>query len=133
MRATTQPRRFFIMLKKVRLFTNGEEHDVPMLATGTTAIRYRAAFGHDLLQDIAAMDKGETLDYETIARLAYIMSAQAEGTDLKNATVDDYYAWLDKLDGDSILTASRDILGVYLSSRMTTAHPKNLTARQIER
>ena len=124
---------FFRMLKTVKLFTGGEEKSYPMLATGTTAIRYKSAFGRDLLLDIGAMDKAGNLDYETVARLAYIMNSQATGKDLTHATVDDYMAWLDALDGDALLNGAPEIIGAYLGSRATSVSAKNQVARQTDR
>ena len=117
------------MLKKVDLTVDGAPVSTPMLATGTTAIRYKSVFRRDLLADIGAMDKSGTLDYVTIARLAYVMAMQAAHTDMSTCSDDTFMDWLDTLDGDAILTAAREIIGAYLSSRATTVAPKNAVAQ----
>ena len=83
----------------------------------------------DLLLDIGAMDKSGTLDYATVARLAYVMAMQAAHTDMSALSDDSFMDWLDTLDGDAILTAAPEIIGAYLSSRATTVAPKNAVAQ----
>lgn len=117
------------MLKTVNLTVSGVPTPTPMLATGTTAIRYKMTFGHDLLVDISAMDNAQTLNYGTIAQLAYIMAMQAAHADMAALSADSYMEWLDTLDGDAIINAAPEILGAYLSSRKTSVAPKNAVAR----
>ena len=117
------------MLKKVNLTVDGAPVSTPMLATGATAIRYKSVFRRDLLTDIGAMDKSGTLDYATVARLAYVMAMQAAHADMSALSDDSFMDWLDTLDGDAILTAAPEIIGAYLSSRATTVAPKNAVAQ----
>lgn len=121
------------MLTTIKLTVGGKPADFPMLSTGTTAIRYRGLFGCDLMTGISDMDKAKTLDYDVIARLAYVMNAQATGKDFKTITQDDYLAWLDALDGDAIITGAGDILSAYITSRKPTATPKKAHAPQTAR
>ena len=70
---------------------------------------------------IAIAGSGEL---ETVSKLAYVMNRAAEGADMNALDVEGYLDWLEKFESMEFLTHAMDIIGIYMSNRMTTSSPK---------
>lgn len=126
------------MYKEIELQTaEGEKKAMGFLATGSTAIRYRMAFGRDLMVDLLKLSSGGTdgIDIDTTAsdRLAFIMNAQAEKKDMSTLNMDAFLEWADQFDGSALLDHMNDFTGLYFSSRKTTSTSKKGNALQTEK
>lgn len=94
-------------------------------ANAATPVRYRMAFGSDIIAQISGISK-ENPDFENIvAQMAYIMNKQAEG-DLNNVSFDDFLIWLENFDDPmSFVNASTEIVSFYTANIKTGSKPKN--------
>ncbi len=98
-----------------------DETEVTMRATAAVLIRYRSAFGRDLIHDLQAT-QGSTEEgladgtAETISRLAYVMD-----TDKSKGTFDE---WLDKWSPLGVVYAAPEILGLWTESQRTLSEGK---------
>lgn len=71
-------------------------------------------------------------ELDTISKLAFIMNKAAEGADMKMLDVEGYLDWLEQFETMEFLTHAMDILGLYMSNRMTASTPKKEVAQLIE-
>lgn len=72
-------------------------------------------------------------EIDAISKLAYIMNKAAEGADMKTLDVEGYLDWLEQFETMEFLTHAMDILGLYMSNRMTTSNPKKEPAQLTEK
>ena len=72
-------------------------------------------------------------ELDAISKLAYIMNKAAEGADMKTLDVEGYLDWLEQFETMEFLTHAMDILGLYMSNRMTTSNPKKEPAQLTEK
>ena len=154
------------MYKQISLeLADGKKMKVPMLACGTTAIRYKMIFGGELLADVMSILKAagagsanknrseelkeaenrqdkvepeqdkvepdtsdpkslqmviaiaETGKLDTLSKMAYVMSRQAAGADMKKLSFEDYLDWLEQFETMTFLTHSMDIISIYMENR----------------
>lgn len=120
------------MYKEIEIETRKGKKTFPFLATGTTATRYRMAFGRDLMMDLFKLNSGNAGEIDTTAsdRLAYIMNAQAEKKDLSRLNTDSFLEWADQFEGSGLQSHMNDFTGLYFGSRKTTSAAKKEDARQ---
>lgn len=112
------------------------EVEVAMRASAATAIRYRNIFHGDIMKELMEMNP-EQIDssvIEKIQKLAFIMAKSAEGANMTTLTEDDYLEWLDQFDSIEMMTASKDIVSIYLGGKVSESELKkteteNLTAK----
>ena len=71
-------------------------------------------------------------ELDTVSKLAYIMNRAAEGADMRTLDVEGYLDWLEQFETLEFLTHALDIIGIYMSNRVTTASPKKDTAQLTE-
>lgn len=110
--------------------------EVAMRASAATAIRYRNTFHGDIMKELMEMNP-EQIDssvIEKIQKLAFIMAKSAEGANMTALTEDDYLEWLDQFDSLEMMTASKDIVSIYLGGKVSESELKkteteNLTAK----
>lgn len=110
--------------------------EVAMRASAATAIRYRNTFHGDIMKELMEMNP-EQIDssvIEKIQKLAFIMAKSAEGVNMTALTEDDYLEWLDQFDSLEMMTASKDIVSIYLGGKVSESELKkteteNLTAK----
>lgn len=110
--------------------------EVAMRASAATAIRYRNTFHGDIMKELMEMNT-EQIDssvIEKIQKLAFIMAKSAEGANMTALTEDDYLEWLDQFDSLEMMTASKDIVSIYLGGKVSESELKkteteNLTAK----
>lgn len=110
--------------------------EVAMRASAATAIRYRNTFHGDIMKELMEMNP-EQIDssvIEKIQKLAFIMTKSAEGANMTALTEDDYLEWLDQFDSLEMMTASKDIVSIYLGGKVSESELKkteteNLTAK----
>lgn len=101
--------------------------NTPMLATGSTPIRYKLIFKKDLLKEFdgLATDIGKS---ETLSELAFLMSMQAQAQDkkcdLNKLNFEAYINWLDQFEPYAIEYASDEIIDLYTANLTTTSEPK---------
>ena len=114
------------MIKTIKI----GNRDVKLNANAATPIFYRSKFNRDLMQDLSP---GFTVDgaveYETYARLAYIM-AQDAGEEVP----EEYTDWLKEFDGlFDLIEALDDIMDVWNRSQKATVVPKKKVDQQNEK
>lgn len=110
----------------VLLTANGEERTVPLLATASTPIRFKQLFGKDLLSGIIV--DGD-FDLDIISKLAYLMTNQANKTDLQTLNMEKYIDWLDQFDSMAFMNTTQDIFNVYVRSEEKSSQAKKGAAR----
>lgn len=103
--------------------------DVVMEANAAVPIRFKWVFGENLF---AYFNKElEGIDYtEFVGKLAFIMTKSAEKADIRSLTVDDYWQWLETLDGTAIAYAAPEIVDLYLGNETATSEPKKKVDQQ---
>lgn len=80
---------------------NAGEKTIPLLSNASTPYRFKQAFGIDLISLIMGSVKNPLSDGESTdiaVRLAYVMSHQAEKTDLDKLSEEHFYEWLENYD-----------------------------------
>jgi hypothetical protein len=88
---------------------------VTLEANAATPLRYKKVFpGKDLLRDLDSTETDPTSAVETIARLAFIMMRQADGS-ITTASEDDFIEWMESLSPETFIgqDALIDVLSVY--------------------
>lgn len=110
--------------------------EVAMRASAATAIRYRNTFHSDIMKELMEMnpEKIDASVIEKIQKLGFIMAKSAEGANMTTLTEDDYLEWLDQFDSLEMMTASKDIVSIYLGGKVSESELKkteteNLTAK----
>jgi len=102
---------------------------VEMVANAATPIRYRSVFGEDIIKVLLAQEKevdtGAMAD--AASKLAYIMKLQAEKSDFRKASMDDFILWLEDFSPMDMIMAAGDIMTFYNSqtSALSTAKKKD--------
>lgn len=112
------------MIKTIKL--NGGK-ELTLTANAATPFRYKQLFGGDLLQlfqeaSKAGEDNLEVAD--TITKLAYIMSKQAEKADMSQISIDGFFSWLEDFEPMDFAYASGDIVGIYLDNAQPSVEAK---------
>lgn len=111
------------MFKEVKI----GDKSVPMLANGSTPIRYRMLFSKDILSEFQAIQNDSTKT-ETIGELGYVMAMQSKANegkfDLVKLNTNDYIKWLEQFDPFDIEMAAEDIIGVYIGNMASSSIPK---------
>lgn len=101
--------------------------EVRLAANAATPFRFKQLFQKDLLRifNDSQKDDAEMIGLaDTVTELAFIMNSQAEGKDMKNLSLDEFYSWLEDYEPMDFIVKEQDIINVYLSSTQTTATPK---------
>lgn len=105
-----------------------EGRTLALSANAATPLRYKMTFQEDLLTALGGVKtEGDNLPDvgEIVAKLAYIMNKQDEGT-ANEATFEDFLAWLEKFDDPMIFTLkAAEIIQFYMQNVKTTSKPKN--------
>lgn len=94
-------------------------------ANAATPVRYKMAFGEDLLKALSATEDATTDLPDVVSKLAYVMNKQAtqETTDL---SFDNYLTWLEDFDDPNFfLLEASEIIQFYLSNVKTGSKAKN--------
>ena len=101
--------------------------EIKLAANAATPFRFKQLFNTDLLrifqQSTKSEDDGMVLG-DVIAQLAFIMNRQAEGADMNNLSMDDFFSWLEGFEAMDFVLAGEDIIDVYLSSTKTSVEAK---------
>lgn len=121
------------MYTELPLKTLDGEKTFRFLATGSTAIRYRQIFHHDLmvaLNKLQQLETSDEVDTGVVDRLAYIMNMQAEKQDMSALNNDLFIDWADQFDGMELFKNMDKIVGLYLGNKFTGSTPKKAAARQ---
>lgn len=96
-------------------------------ATGTIDICVRKIFSVDLMSRLSQFNKDNSGEATSLAsQMGFVMNKRAELGGWKKVcelTEDDYYDWLDRFDASSLLTASKDIMELYVQNKGTTSTP----------
>ena len=100
--------------------------EVAMRASAATAIRYRNIFHGDIMKELMEMNPGkiDASVIETIQKLGFVMAKSAEGEKMTELTEDDYMEWLDQFDSIEMMTASKDIVSIYLGGKVSESELK---------
>lgn len=114
------------MIKTIKI----GNREVKLNANAATPVFYRAKFNRDLMQDL---EPGFSIDgaveYETYARLAYIM-AQDAGEEVP----EEYTDWLRQFDGlFDLIEALEDIMDVWQRSQKATVSSKKKVDQQSDK
>ena len=119
------------MYGKVNLkLADGTEKEFGMLATGTTAYRYKQIFKGELMRYVTKLVNkeldyvGENADCSCVDKLAFIMNCTAEGKDLNKQNFTSFLAFMEQLDSGAIINAMGDIISIYLGNKESTSEPK---------
>lgn len=113
------------------------EKEITLLSNAATPLRFKQAFGIDLIRILSnaakrPIDDGESI--EIAMRLAYIMSHQAEKK-LDNLSEEDFYEWLEgyeTIELQSVDTAVQ-IWNAYTQQTKSESTPKKKTVRPKEK
>lgn len=102
------------------------EKEVEMRATAATAIRYRNVFHGDIMTELIEMnpEKIDAKVIEKIQQLGFIMAKTAEGANMSALTQDNYLEWLDQFDSVDLMTASKDIITIYIGGKVSSSELK---------
>ena len=110
--------------------------EVAMRSSAATAVRYRNIFHGDIMKELMEMnpEKIDASVIEKIQKLGFVMAKSAEGAKMAELTEDDYLEWLEKFDSIEMMTASKDIVSIYLGGKVSASELKkteteNLTAK----
>lgn len=121
------------MYTELPLKTLDGEKTFRFLATGSTAIRYRQVFHHDLmvaLNKLQQLETSDEVDTGVVDKLAFVMNRQAEKADMTTVSSDDFLEWADQFDGAELFTNMDKIVGLYLGNKVTSSTPKKEAVRQ---
>lgn len=101
--------------------------EVKLAANAATPFRFKQLFGSDLLrifqQSTKSEDDGMTLG-EVVTQMAFIMNRQAEGANMNDISMDDFFSWLEGFEAMDFVNAGEEIINVYLSSTKTSVEAK---------
>lgn len=101
--------------------------DIKLAANAATPFRFKQLFEKDLLRifnDSQKPDADNAALADVITELAFIMNRQAEGGDMNDMSMNDFYAWLEDYEPMDFLIKSQDIINVYLSSAKPSVESK---------
>lgn len=107
------------MRKTVKIGSENTE----LVANAASPYLYKIIFHEDFLRSLQEKEP----DLEAIQKMAFVMAKQGEMTSmtqLAELSVDDYYDWLVGFDPMDILTASEEIMKLYLGQAKGTSVPK---------
>lgn len=112
------------------------EKSIPMLANGATPIRYRMAFGRDIISefDLVKDDTGRATT--SISELAFIMAKAAESqnehkpmTTLNNES---FIEWLEQFEPLDLTLAADEIVDLYLGNEQTLSEVKKKAGEAVK-
>ena len=101
--------------------------EVKLAANAATPFRFKQLFNTDLLKIFQQSTKSEDdqmILADVITQLAYIMNKQAEGANMNNISMDDFFTWLEGFEAMDFVNAAQAIIDVYLSSTQTSVESK---------
>ena len=107
------------MRKPVQIGSKNTE----LVANAASPYLYEMIFKEDFLKKLQDKDP----DLEIVQKMAFVMAKQGEMTSmtqLAELSVDDYLEWLLQFEPMDILTASEEIMKLYLGQTKGTSVPK---------
>lgn len=102
---------------------------VPMLATASTAYRYKQIFHEDFLM-LAEKGVEGTEALEMAQRLAFVMAMQAGKADFSALSVESYLVWIDGFEVMDFAEAMNEILDVFQGNAKTSVEAKKKAEQQ---
>lgn len=114
------------------------EKEVELAANAATPFFYTAVFKKDLMKEQAPLFSGKTDPAESfglVNELAFIMAMNAQRSmdDMLKLTQDDYIGWLSGFEVFDLMSASQNILAVYLGNNKMLSKSKKEGGRQTGR
>lgn len=97
--------------------------DMEFTANAATPFRYKQVFKSDLFYVLADEKRVEEEGAEVVMRLAYIMSKQAEKTDMGKLNEEDFISWLEGFSAMAFINSADEIMSVYTDSTIGTSMP----------
>ena len=101
--------------------------EIKLAANAATPFRYKQLFNMDLLrifQQSTQSEDDQMVLADVVTQLAYIMNKQAEGANMNDISMDDFFTWLEGFEAMDFVTAGEQIMNVYLSSTLTSVEAK---------
>jgi len=101
--------------------------ELKLAANAATPYRFKQIFHEDLFQIFQAASKVQGDNYEladTVTKLTYIMSKQADNADMNGLSEEDFLAWLERFAPMDLLMNSEEIIGFYMSTTSGSVAPK---------
>ena len=101
--------------------------EIKLAANAATPFRYKQIFGSDLLrlfQKSTQSEEDGAILADVASQLAFIMNRQAEGANMNQLSMDDFYVWLEGFEPMDFVSAGEDIIGTYVSSTQTSVEAK---------
>ena len=101
--------------------------EIKLAANAATPFRFKQLFGSDLLRMFQQSTKSEDDQMvlaDVVSQLAYIMNKQAEGANMNDISMDDFFSWLEGFEAMDLVSAGEQIMNVYLSSTITRVDAK---------
>ena len=101
--------------------------EVKLAANAATPFRFKQLFGTDLLkifQKSAESEEDRMSLTDVVSQLAYIMSRQAEGANMNDISMDDFFSWLEGFEAMDFVSAGEEIIGTYLASTQSSVTAK---------
>ena len=101
--------------------------ELSLAANAATPFRFKQVFGTDLLtvfQKSTQSEEDGMILSEVVTQLAYIMHKQAENADMKQLSLDDFYAWLEDYEPMEFTMVGQEIINAYMASTIPTSTAK---------
>lgn len=105
--------------------------EVGMAANAATPYFFKSVFKKDIMKTISHLDDDdadETTD--AIFRLGYVMANQYENTPVSDMSEAGFLDWLMHFEYMDLVSASQQILKMYLGTNQTTSKAKNRSRRR---
>lgn len=110
-------------VKRMRKTVNIGGKDTELVANAASPYLYKMIFKEDFLKRLQDNEP----DLEIVQKMAFVMAKQAEITNmtkLAELSTGDYLEWLLQFEPMDILTASEEIMKIYLGQTKGTSVPK---------
>lgn len=102
--------------------------EVILAANAATPYRYKQLFHEDLFKifsDSQNKSEAENISLtDTVMKLAFIMTKQAEKADMSMLSEDDFISWLENYDPMDLVLVGEDIINMYMGSTKQSVEPK---------
>ena len=97
--------------------------ELELVANAATPFRFKQVFHKDLFSVLGNEERAAEEGVETITQLAYIMTKQAEKTDMGKLNEDGFIQWLEEFPPMAFVDSAEEILNAYMDQTQGTATP----------
>lgn len=97
--------------------------ELELVANAATPFRFKQVFHKDLFSVLGNEERAAEEGVETITQLAYVMTKQAEKTDMNKLSEDGFIDWLEDFPPMAFVDSAEEILNAYMDQTQGTATP----------